>query len=153
MSDTTAIRAKKILVVDDNAANSPLAEAHLVAAGYAVQLAEGGEQGIAAFEEWQPGLVLLDILMPGMDGFETCKRLKKLPAGKDVPVVFLAALSDLSAHEQAMESGADDFLTIPINRTELLIRVRLLLSVKHLRDELNQGYDLIRSQRDALVHL
>ncbi len=114
-------------------------------------MAEGGEQGIAAFKERAPDLVLLDILMPGLDGFETCKRLKELPGGRDIPVVFLTALGDLGSHQRAIESGADDFLTKPINRTELLIRVRSLLWVKRLRDELTQGYDLIRSQRDALL--
>ena len=148
---TDSTRVPRILVIDDNIQNRQVAEGHLVAAGYAVVLAEGGEQGIAAFKEKTPDLVLLDILMPGLDGFETCKRLKLLPDGRDVPVVFLTALGDLDSHHKAMESGADDFLTKPINRTELLIRVRSLLWVKRLREELTQGYDLIRSQRDALL--
>lgn len=151
MPADAAMRIQKILVIDDNSANRELAEGHLVAAGYAVILADGGEAGIAAFKERDPDLVLLDILMPGIDGFETCLRLKALPAGRDVPVVFLTALGDLGSHQKAIESGADDFLTKPINRTELLIRVRSLLWVKRLRDELTDGYDLIRSQRDALL--
>lgn len=147
----TAERVQRILVIDDNLSNRQVAEAHLVAAGYSVALAECGEEGIARFKEWDPDLVLLDILMPRVDGFETCRRLKAIPGGRDVPVVFLTALSDLGSHQRAMESGADDFLSKPINRTELLIRVRSLLWVKRLRDELAQGYDLIRSQRDALL--
>lgn len=142
---------QRILVIDDNALNRQVAEGHLVAAGYAVVLAESGERGIAAFREKTPDLVLLDVLMPGIDGFQTCKELKALPAGRDIPVVFLTALGDLDSHQRAMESGADDFLTKPINRTELLIRVRSLLWVKRLRDELTQGYELIRAQRDALI--
>lgn len=151
MPTDSSTRVQRILVIDDNSQNRQVAEGHLVAAGYAVVLAEGGEQGIAAFKERTPDLVLLDILMPGLDGFDTCKRLKLSPEGRDVPVVFLTALGDLGSHQKAMESGADDFLTKPINRTELLIRVRSLLWVKRLRDELTQGYDLIRSQRDALL--
>jgi len=144
--------APTVLVVDDNAANRQVAEGHLVAAGYAVQLAESGEQALAAFQKRPPDLVLLDILMPGWDGFETCKRLKALPEGREVPIVFLTALGDLTSHQKALENGADDFLIKPINRTELLIRVRSLLWVKRLKDELSNGYDLIRSQRDALLH-
>ena len=145
------IRVQTILVVDDNAANREVAEGHLVSAGYAVVLAAEGEEGIAAFKQRSPDLVLLDILMPGMDGFEACRRLKAMSGGRDVPVVFLTALGDLGSHQKAIESGADDFLTKPINRTELLIRVRSLLWVKRLKDELTLGYDLIRSQRDALL--
>jgi two-component system, sensor histidine kinase and response regulator len=95
--------------------------------------------------------VLLDVLMPRMDGFETCARLRALRGGADVPIVFLTALSDIGSHQRALESGVDDFLTKPINRTELLLRVRSLLWIKRLKDNLNQGYDLIRSQRDALL--
>jgi signal transduction histidine kinase len=151
VSSESLSRTWKVLVVDDNVYNREVAEAHLVASGYSVRLAEDGERGIAQFLEWRPDLVLLDVLMPGIDGFETCRRLKALPAGSGVPVVFLTALGDFAAHQRAIESGADDFLTKPINRAELLIRVRSLLWVKRLRDELSQGYEIIRSQRDALV--
>jgi signal transduction histidine kinase len=144
-------RLWKVLVVDDNVYNREVAEAHLVAAGYSVELAEDGQRGIARFLEWRPDLILLDVLMPGLDGFETCRRLKALPGGQGIPVVFLTALGDFASHQRAIESGADDFLTKPINRAELLIRVKSLLWVKRLRDELSQGYDIIRSQRDALV--
>jgi signal transduction histidine kinase len=151
MTFDTASRVQRILVVDDNRANLQVAEGHLVAAGYAVTLAESGMQGLALAQSHPPDLVLLDILMPGIDGLTTCRRLKELPLTRDIPVVFLTALSDLGSHQRALESGADDFLTKPINRTELLIRVRSLLWMKRLRDELSQGYDLIRSQRDALL--
>jgi len=142
---------EKILVVDDNAQNRRVAEGHLVAAGYAVTLAEGGAQALSSFEQDPPNLVLLDVLMPEIDGFETCRRIRALRGGAEVPIVFLTALNDLGTHQQALESGADDFLTKPINRTELLMRVRSLLWIKRLRHELSQGYDLIRSQRDALL--
>ena len=144
-------RIERVLVVDDNAQNRTLAEAHLVTAGYAVVLAESGEKAIEAFQQQQPDLVLLDVLMPRMDGFETCDRLRGLRGGIDVPIVFLTALSDIGSHQRALESGVDDFLTKPINRTELLLRVRSLLWIKRLKGNLKQGYDLIRSQRDALL--
>lgn len=132
MTADNSTRIQKILVVDDNSANRELAEALLVSAGYAVVLAESGEEGITALGERAPDLVLLDILMPGLDGFETCKRMKRLAAGKDTPVVFLTALGDLGSHQKAIDSGADDFLTKPINQVELLARVRTLLRLDRL---------------------
>ncbi len=86
-----------------------------------------------------------------MDGFETCRRIRALPEQGDVPVLFLTALGDLETHKAALESGADDFLTKPINRTELLIRVRSLLRIKQLSDELRANVHLVASQRDALL--
>ncbi len=140
-----------ILVVDDNLQNRELAAGHLVSSGYTATLAENGEEGLRLFHQRPADLVLLDVMMPGMDGFETCARLRRLPGGSDISVVFLTALTDLGSHQRAMNSGADDFLTKPINRTELLLRVRSLLWIKRLKDELRDGYDLIRSQRDALL--
>jgi signal transduction histidine kinase len=105
------------------------------------------------FGERAPDLVLLDVVMPRLDGFETCARIRKLKHGADVPIVFLTALTDVSSHQRAMESGVDDFLTKPINRTELLLRVRSLLRIKKLNDNLKEGYELIRSQRDALLRV
>jgi signal transduction histidine kinase len=136
-----------ILVVDDNAQNRLVAEAQLVAAGYAVVLAESGTQALSIFEQRSFELVLLDVLMPGIDGFETCRRLRERRGG-DVPIVFLTALNDLLTHEQALNAGADDFLGKPINRTELLIRVRSLIRIKRLQDDLRKERDtLIRVQR------
>ena len=107
-------------------------------AGYQAIQAESGEQALALIEEQRPDLVLLDVLMPGMDGFETCRQIRMLPVVGDTPVLFLTALGDLGTHKQALDSGADDFLTKPINRTELLIRVRSLLRIKQLGDELKR---------------
>src|SRR5262249_36731539 len=99
----------------------------------------------------RPDLVLLDVLMPGIDGFETCRAIRLLPVVGDTPVLFLTALGDLNTHKAALDSGADDFLTKPLNRTELLIRVRSLLRIKQLGDELKRNYEVIRQQRDALL--
>jgi two-component system sensor histidine kinase/response regulator len=140
-----------VLVVDDSLANRELASANLTAAGYSVQLAEDGEQGLAMFAARQPDLVLLDMMMPGMNGFEVYKRLRASPGGQETAIVFVTALNDLVSHQQALASGADDFLTKPINRTELLLRVRSLLWIKRLKVELREGYELIRTQRDALL--
>lgn len=142
-----------ILVVDDNPHNRAIAEAHLKSFGYRVMTAESGEDALAIMGETEPSLVLLDVVMPRMDGYETCANMRKLPNGADVPIVFLTALSDVSSHQRAMESGVDDFLTKPINRTELLLRVRSLLRINELHRDLKEGYELIRSQRDTLVRV
>jgi len=138
----------KILVVDDNRHNRLIAEARLVAGGYSAVTVESGAAALAAFEQESFDLVLLDILMPEMDGFETCRRLRAMPNGDAVPIVFLTALNDLVTHEQAMEVGADDFLGKPLNGTELLIRVRSLIRIKKLQEDLTRERDtLIRVQR------
>jgi two-component system, sensor histidine kinase and response regulator len=144
-------RVPTVLVVDDNLQNREVAEGNLIGAGYAVIQAEGGAEALALLSSRRPDLVLLDVLMPGMDGYETCRRIRALPEGGDVPVLFLTALGDLETHKAALESGADDFLTKPLNRTELLIRVRSLLRIKRLSDELRGNVQLIRTQRDALL--
>ena len=141
----------RVLVVDDNLQNREVAEGHLVGAGYEAIQAESGARGAGADRAQRPDLVLLDVLMPGMDGFETCRRIRALPVVGDTPILFLTALGDLGTHKAALDSGADDFLTKPINRTELLIRVRSLLRIKQLSDELKRNYDVIRTQRDALA--
>jgi signal transduction histidine kinase len=89
-------------------------------------------------------------MMPGIGGFEACQRIRALPGGADTPIVFLTAMSDLNAH-QALASGADDFLPKPINRTELLLRVRSLLRIKQISTTLRKNHELIQSQRDALL--
>jgi signal transduction histidine kinase len=144
-------RVPTLLVVDDNLQNREVAEGHLVGAGYAVVQAEGGAEALALIPALRPDLVLLDVLMPDIDGYETCRRIRALPEHNDVPVLFLTALGDLETHKAALESGADDFLTKPINRTELLIRVRSLLRIKQLGDELRASVQVVRSQRDALL--
>jgi DNA-binding response OmpR family regulator len=127
-----------------------LVEAHLAAAGYAVTVADGGERALALFQEQPPELVLLDILMPKVDGFETCRRLRALPGGAETPIVFLTALCDLGTHQAALDAGGDDFLTKPINRTELLLRVRSLLRIRHLARDLAATFERLRDQSDEL---
>ena len=111
MSVTSVETPIRILIIDDNLQNREVAEGHLVAAGYQAIQAESGEVGLAVLEEQRPDLVLLDVLMPGMDGFETCRQIRMLPVVGDTPILFLTALGDLGTHKQALDSGADDFLT------------------------------------------
>ncbi|MBX3219171.1 MAG: response regulator [Labilithrix sp.] len=145
-----------VLVVDDNAANRLLVEAQLDAAGYTVTQAESGAQALSAFAAGAIDLVLLDVMMPGMDGFETCRRLRALPGGDEVPVLFLTALHDHETHDKALVSGADDFLGKPFHRTELLIRVRSLIRISRLQNELRRDRDAlltVQRQKELLTSL
>lgn len=136
----------RILVIDDTLQNRLLAEAQLEAEGYVVTSAENGAEGLALLAREAFDLVLLDVMMPGIDGFETCRRLRKLPNGAEIPVLFLTASHETAIHERAIESGGDDFLRKPIERTELLLRVRSLIRITRLQVA-------IRRERDALVRL
>jgi len=140
-----------ILVVDDNLQNRLVAEARLTAAGYRVLLAESGERALEMFAREPVDLVLLDVCMPGIDGFVTLDRLRRLPRGSEVAVVFLTALDDVATHERALKAGVDDYLTKPLRGTELLIRVRSLLRLGQAMTSLRTSHALVSAQRDELI--
>lgn len=125
-----------ILVVDDVPANIKLLEAKLTNEYYDVISAKDGYEAIKKAKENKPDLILLDVMMPGMDGFETCRQLKKDFDVSHIPVVMVTALNDPSDRVQGLESGADDFITKPINDTSLFARVKSLIRIKVLIDEL-----------------
>jgi signal transduction histidine kinase len=143
----------RILVVDDVEPNRVLAQRILVSAGYDVVVVASGEEGLEAFRQHSPSLVLLDVMMSGMDGFETCERMRAQPGATDTPIIFLTALDDSESHSKAMQVGADDFLTKPLRRAELLIRVGSLLRLKKLSAELREQCDLAQRQRRQLEQL
>jgi signal transduction histidine kinase len=142
-----------ILVVDDNEANRSLARSTLEDEGYRVVLATGGEEALALFAREPADCVLLDVRMPGLDGFAVCERLRGLPRGADTPVLFLTALRDIDTFDRALCAGGDDFLTKPVRPTELVIRVQSALKLRRLRSELREHYDLLKHQRDALLRV
>jgi two-component system sensor histidine kinase/response regulator len=148
-----ADRASTVLVVDDNAENRALARAILEAEGHRVVLATGGEEGVAAFERELPDCVLLDVRMPGVDGFAACKRMRAIEGGAEIPIVFLTAQRDLDTFDTAQQTGADDFLTKPVRPAELALRVQAAVKLRRLGSELREHYALIRRQRDDLVRL
>ncbi len=125
-----------ILVVDDQEINRRLLEAMLVPLGYQVIQAADGEQALKLAREEQPDLVLLDIMMPGMDGFEVAHRLKSDPATRNISIVMVTALKEVESKVRALEAGADDFLTKPVDKAELQARVRSQLQVKAYHDHL-----------------
>jgi two-component system, sensor histidine kinase and response regulator len=143
----------KVLVVDDNAGNRALAQAALEDEGYEAVIAVGGEEGIAAFQAERPDCVLLDVRMPGLDGFAVCDRIRALPGGQDTPILFLTALRDVDTFDRALRSGGDDFLTKPVRPTELAMRVQAALRLGRMSAELRENYALVRRQRDALMRL
>jgi signal transduction histidine kinase len=142
--------APTILVVDDDALNQAIARDYLETAGYRAHCVDDGEQALAFLTRRPVDLVLLDITMPRMDGFETLKAIRRLKNQPDVPVVFFTSMNDLDTHRRAMEAGVDDFLTKPVKQTEMLIRVRSLIRLRELRDRDRSNADLILAQRDEL---
>jgi len=139
-----------ILVVDDNDANRSLAQNTLEDEGYRVILASAGEEALAIFAKEAVDCVLLDVRMPGLDGFAVCERLRAAPRGADTPVVFLTALRDVDTFDHALRSGGDDFVTKPVRPTELVMRVQSALKLRQLRSELREHYELLKHQRDGL---
>ncbi|MEJ0015421.1 MAG: PleD family two-component system response regulator [Acetobacteraceae bacterium] len=125
----------RILIVDDVPANTRLLEAKLSAEYYQVASAKDGFEALRMALEWQPDLILLDVMMPGMDGFECCRRLKEDPTTLHIPVVMVTALGEPAERLHGLESGADDFLTKPVEYETLMARVRSLVRLKRLLDE------------------
>jgi two-component system cell cycle response regulator len=128
----------RILVIDDIDANVRLLEAKLTADYYEVLTATDGVTGLALAAGEQPDIILLDIMMPGLDGFQVCRRLKEDPATRHIPVVLITALDGRSDRIQGLEAGADEFLTKPIDDVILFARVRSLTRLKLVMDELRE---------------
>ncbi|MBI2158695.1 MAG: response regulator [Candidatus Rokubacteria bacterium] len=136
----------KILVVDDTAVNVKLLADLLTAKGYATFTASSGPEALATVAKEGPDLVLLDVMMPGMSGYEVCRKLRDNPETAMLPVVMVTALDPAQERVKGIEAGADDFLSKPINQPELLARVRSLLRVKQLHDQL-AGWNRTLEQR------
>jgi class 3 adenylate cyclase len=129
----------RLLVVDDTLQNVKLLRDLLSAKGYDVLTAASGAEALALIEQQRPDLVLLDVVMPGMSGYEVCRRLRENPATAMLPVVMVTALDPGDERTKGIEAGADDFLTKPINQPELLARVRSLLRIKSLHEQLEDS--------------
>ncbi|HEY0120397.1 MAG TPA: response regulator, partial [Rhizobium sp.] len=135
----------RILVVDDIPANVKLLEARLLAEYFEVLTAEDGLKALAICDSTQVDLVLLDIMMPGMDGFDVCERLKSDPRTSHIPVVMVTALDQPADRVRGLKAGADDFLTKPVNDLQLISRVKSLLRLKTLSDELRMRNETARN--------
>jgi CheY-like chemotaxis protein len=135
--------APRVLIADDNPQGVELLEAYLAGAGYDIETAADGEETLRKVQQWHPDLILLDIMMPKISGFEVCKRLRADPATRDIGVLMITALDQPSDVERAVDVWTDDFLTKPINKNELLIRVRSILKSRLNKSELERALDYI----------
>jgi putative two-component system response regulator len=148
-SEPTAER-DVVLAVDDNEQNLQLLEEYLGQWGYGVALARDGAQAVSLFPRVNPAVIILDVMMPVMDGYEACSRIKEQPGGRTIPVLMLTALTGSEDKIRALECGADDFLNKPINRDELRTRVRSLIKIRNLRKELDSSENIILTLTSAL---
>jgi len=137
------MEGRKILVVDDNVDNVKLLAAHLRLAGYQVATALSGEEALQKVETEFPDLILLDVVMPGLNGYQVCSRLKEDKATQFIPIVMVTALQEKEDRLKGLEAGADDFLSKPFDEHELMARVKSLLRIKGLHDELEQKNELL----------
>ncbi len=144
----TPINHEGVLIVDDNEQNLELLHAYLDELGGDVRVAHDGIEAIESVAANAPDIILLDIMMPRMSGFQVCETLKKDPATRDIPIIMVTALNEVGDVERAVDSGADDFLTKPVNKLELLTRVRSLLRVRQLKRQLEDAVSDVRAMRD-----
>jgi two-component system, OmpR family, alkaline phosphatase synthesis response regulator PhoP len=128
-----------VLIVDDNPQNVELLQAFLESLPVKIVSAVDGLDALRKVEEHNPDLILLDIMMPQMSGFQVCRRIKADAKTRDIQILMVTALNELGDIEQANECGTDDFVSKPVNKIELLTRVKSLLRVRHLKSELERA--------------
>jgi DNA-binding response OmpR family regulator len=146
MPETSA----KVLIADDHPHGVELLEAYLIGAPYEVKTASNGEETLQAIQQWSPDIVLLDIMMPRLSGFEVCKRLRQDKATRNIGVIMITALDQPADIDRAVEAGADDFLTKPINQADLLVRIRALLKSRQQSPDLPRALEYIRAVEEAV---
>lgn len=134
-----ADRRARILIADDNPQGVELLDAYLGDGDWDVETAFDGEEALQKVRDWHPDLILLDIMMPRLSGFEVCKRLKTDPATHSIAVIMITALDQTSDIERAVDAGTDDFLTKPIHQAELCRRIRALLACRQEPGELERA--------------
>jgi CheY-like chemotaxis protein len=139
INSETFLPQSTVLIVDDNPQNVELLQAFLESLPVKLVTAADGVEALEKVAAFKPDLILLDIMMPRMSGFQVCKRIKGDPKTKDIQVLMVTALNELGDIEQATECGTDDFVSKPVNKFELLTRVKSLLRVRHLKGELERA--------------
>jgi two-component system, sensor histidine kinase and response regulator len=142
-----------VLVVDDIEQNVMLLEAYLSLQNYRISKAYTGEEALKKVEQEPPDIILLDVMMPGIDGYEVCRRLKSDPKTQFIPIVMVTALQEIEDKIKGIDAGADDFISKPFNKEELFTRVKSLLRIKRLYDELEQSYRTVADKNEQLITL
>ena len=143
-------KRQKILIVDDNPTNVELLCAQLKSYNYDISTAFDGDAALKKIEENPPDLVLLDLMMPKVSGYEVCQQIKKNKKTQLIPVIVVTALKDLNDKIKAIETGADDFLMKPFNKLELITRIKSLLKLKELYDDVEMSEDIIFTLAEML---
>jgi CheY-like chemotaxis protein len=128
----------RILIADDNEPNVELLEAYLSGMDVETAVAKDGQDTLAKVASFRPHLILLDIMMPKLSGFEVCKKIKSDPSTSGIMVLMVTALNELGDIERGVQAGTDDFLSKPVNKAELLIRVENMLRLRHITDEVER---------------
>ena len=141
-------RRHRILIADDNEPNRELLEAYLADLDCEIAVAVDGADTLAQVTAFGPDVILLDVTMPKLSGFEVCERLKRDPATSPIMILMVTALGELGDIERAVEAGTDDFLSKPVNRVELVKRVENMLKLRHVSDELERLRSYIRTMDD-----
>jgi CheY-like chemotaxis protein len=141
-------RRSRVLIADDNEPNRELLEAYLADVDCEIATAVDGADTLAQVAAFHPDVILLDVMMPKLSGFEVCQRLKDDPATSPIMILMVTALGELGDIERAVEAGTDDFLSKPVNRVELVKRVENMLKLRHVSDELERLRQYIRTMDD-----
>lgn len=142
-------RKSRILIADDNQTNVELLEVYLADMDCDIAVAVDGRDTLDKVASFQPDLVLLDIMMPKLSGFEVCQKLKSDPATKGTMILMVTALNELGDIERAVNAGTDDFLSKPVNKIELLKRVENMLRLRHITDEVERLRRYIDGMEDS----
>ncbi len=149
MSQSSSASTSRILIADDNVANRELLEAYLAEVDCEMETSVDGQDTLDKIASFQPDLVLLDVMMPKLSGFEVCKQVKSNPETSRVMVLMVTALGELGDIERAVAAGTDDFLSKPVQKVQLLKRVENMLKLKGVEDELMRLQQYIQAMEDA----
>ncbi|MEL7264681.1 MAG: response regulator [Planctomycetota bacterium] len=139
----------RVDIADDNESNRELLDVYLADVDCEIEFAVDGQDTLAKVESFSPDIILLDVMMPKLSGFEVCKQLKDDPEKRRISVLMVTALNELGDIERAVEAGTDDFLAKPVTKVELLTRVNNMLRLKGVEDELERLREYIRQMENA----
>ena len=146
----SAATPARILITEDNPQGAELLEAFLGETPHETRVAANGEEALRVVDEWKPDIVLLDVMMPRLSGFEVCRKIRANPATRDIGVIMVTALDQHADIDRAVDVGTDDFLTKPIHKAELLLRVKALLRARSQKGDLPRTLEYIHAVEENL---